>query len=740
MQTASTPRADWVSLLLALMMLLVPATGIPSQYLLQDTWKSFLVASFTLCTAIAWVHRLAKTGQPVQVPTILLLPALLMLYALGSMAWAHAYLAGVEAVRWFILGLLTLLAANLRTQAQVERILWGIHWGGVTASLWVVLQFLFDFGLFPQGPNPASTFVNRNFYAEYAVGSLPLSLYLAQQNRSRLLALVWGVGTGLTLTGILMAGSRSALVALGLVLLLAPPLLRWQQARPRPLGPAPSPAPNHWGTSLAALVAVLLLVGIWPTGNPQLVQEFGHANAFERAAGRAKTLANPSEYQNGSLAVRLELWATTLRMVQAHPLAGVGAGAWEVVAPLHQNSSSQIERDFYAHNEFLQLVAEYGLLGWFCLAVLLLFLGKALANLAKALFQPQAAARAGTGPPPTPVSPATSNPALVPGHQPWGLLALGCLLLVGQTGFPWHLAGTGALFFLLFGLVFNFFLFKNFNYKNSIYMVFFIEKFHNLVKILFILLLFLTAFVFWRAAVCEYKLVRGVQMAVAIAKAPNPQDPSWAQDKNTATRLVMEAIAINPHYRKISPAAGDAMASWGDWANAAAVWQSALQSRPNVVALWANLARARMRLRQFGPAQEALDRATAIRPQAPALIPLQVLIWQGQGATQAALQRAADQLEAGRFDPELLQTSYALGVTHNTPRLAEHALQLQIRHVPGSTTLAWLRLGHLYSTGPLANEDQARQAFEAALASVAPRQKTALLQEIPHRFRPSPQP
>ena len=720
------------------MMLLVPATGIPSQYLLQDTWKSFLVASFTLCAAVAWVHRLAQTRQPVHAPTILLLPALLMLYALGSMAWSHTYLAGVEAVRWFILGLLVLLAANLRTKAQVVRILWGIHWGAVTASLWVVLQFLFDFGLFPQGPNPASTFVNRNFYAEYAVGSLPLSFYLAHQNRDRLLALVVGASTGLTLTGILMTGTRSALLALGLALLLAPLMVRWQQARLRQLGPTENLARGHWSAYLAALAAVLLLAGSWPTGNPQLVQEFGHANAFERAAGRAQSLVSLAEHQNGSFAVRLELWAATLRMVHAHPLAGVGAGAWEVMAPLYQNSGSQIERDFYAHNEFLQMVAEYGLSGWLFLVILLLFLGKALANLGKTPPRRQVTPQAGTGPA-LPAASSVTDLDLHSSYQPWTLLALGCLLLVGQAGFPWHLAGTGALFFLLFGLNFNYYLLKNcyYKYKNKNYI--FIFKNHNFYKLLFILLLFLTLFVFWRAAVCEYKLVRGVQMAVTIANAPNPQDPSWAEDKNTATRLVMEAIAINPHYRKISPAAGDAMARWGDWANAAVVWQSALQSRPNVVALWANLARARLHMRQFGPAQEALDRATAIRPQAPALIPLQVLIWQGQGNTQAALQRAADQLRTGRFDPELLQTSYALGVTHNTPQLAEQALQLQIRHVRGNTTQTWLRLGHLYSSGPLANEDQARQAFGAALASVSPRQKPALLQEIPNRFRPSPQ-
>ena len=47
--------------------------------------------------------------------------------------------------------------------------------------------------------------------------------------------------------------------------------------------------------------------------------------------------------------------------------SGVGAGAWEVDVPLYQDEGAQLETDYYVHNEILQLLGEYGLVGWITL-------------------------------------------------------------------------------------------------------------------------------------------------------------------------------------------------------------------------------------------------------------------------------------------------------------------------------------------------------------------------------------
>ena len=66
--------------------------------------------------------------------------------------------AGVEAVRWFIFSLLVWVGLNTLSRDRVPMLALGIHLGAVTAALWTALQFWVDFKLFPQGPNPASTF------------------------------------------------------------------------------------------------------------------------------------------------------------------------------------------------------------------------------------------------------------------------------------------------------------------------------------------------------------------------------------------------------------------------------------------------------------------------------------------------------------------------------------------------------------------------------------------------------
>ena len=56
--------------------------------------------------------------------------------------------------------------------------------GAVLASAWAVLQFWTGISPFPQGPQPASTFVNRNFFAEFVVCTLPFgALLLARARR-----------------------------------------------------------------------------------------------------------------------------------------------------------------------------------------------------------------------------------------------------------------------------------------------------------------------------------------------------------------------------------------------------------------------------------------------------------------------------------------------------------------------------------------------------------------------------
>ena len=121
MASHATPPAVRI---LATVMLLLPALGSPSTLLVQDTLKSSLLCLGTLLATLLWLHRASqrRDAAPLQLHIVLLVPLALMLYALGSMYWSHAYLGGAEAVRWAMVGLLMWLTMNSITPMVSRRL------------------------------------------------------------------------------------------------------------------------------------------------------------------------------------------------------------------------------------------------------------------------------------------------------------------------------------------------------------------------------------------------------------------------------------------------------------------------------------------------------------------------------------------------------------------------------------------------------------------------------------------
>lgn len=406
-------------LLLALIFLLAPAVGVPSELMLQDTLKSALVAIAALFAALLFLLHHRQRTAPLRWHGVLWLPLALAAFALGSMGWSHAYLAGVEAVRWLVIALIAWLALNTLTRERLPLLAWCIHGGAVAASFWAAWQFWGELALFPQGPQPASTFVNRNFFAEFAVCSLPFGALLLARARTAGGVALLATSLGLVVTALFMTGTRGALVALAL-LSVALPLAAWHckllaGVRPRAAAAA-----------LALVAATVFVLGSLPTGNPAILQEGYGSTPLARGLLRAESIGA----SDASLGIRLQMWRATLRAIADRPLAGLGAGAWEAEIPRYQGPGAQLETDYYAHNEFLQLVAEYGLLGW---AVLLL-LAAWLLHAAR-----QAWVDAGE-----------EADAERPVHAVF-LCSLLALLVVSCIGFPWRLAVTGALLAVCIG-------------------------------------------------------------------------------------------------------------------------------------------------------------------------------------------------------------------------------------------------------------------------------------------------
>lgn len=688
---------------LALMMFLAPALGVPHEEMLQDTLKSIIVSFGALLAGLLFLWAEARRGEPLRWHAVLALPLLLMAYALGSMAWSHTYLAGAEAIRWFVFALLAWLALHAFTRERLSGLAWGVHGGAVVASLWAAMQFWGDLQLFPQGPNPGSTFVNRNFFAEYAVCTLPFSVLLLVRARRSGAAALLAITTGLIVTAILMTGTRSALIALSLQVLIVWPLAAWRFRAHMPLLAAGSRTALLAGGSL--LVTVLALGSI-PSGNAKLLEEQRGATALQRSLNRAESIGPRDE----SLAIRMVMWQATGRMIQAHPLAGVGAGAWESQIPLFQAEGAQLETDYYAHNEYLQLLAEYGLVGWVFLVGLAVWTVRAV------------------------------NSTWTLGSSEEGLWrtallsSLLALAVVSNVGFAWRMAATGALFALCIGALAASDARARALHRSLVSQTAWTPALRRATLAGLAACTMLATYITVRAAESEQKIVRATKLALAVSAGGQPEAPQWQASRREVEDLIREGVQLNPHYRKITPMVADEMAKWGDWKNATWIWESTLASRPYIVAILTNAARGHAAMGDHAKAFEYLERARRLQPAAPAVRSLEVVLLARTGRQTEALQLARAAMRDPAADVDVLNAASLLGWRSGDFDLAAQAMELKAHKHPRHRAVAYLELGNIHAKGTR-DATKAEAAYRAALASASPGQRSQLLRQIPPEFR-----
>ena len=325
----------------------------------------------------------------------------------------------------------------------------------------------------------------------------------------------------------------------------------------------------------------------------------------------------------------------------------MGAGAWEVEIPLYQVEGSQLETDYYAHNEILQLLAEYGVVGWIFLLLLLAYLIKS-AWITLRNPQPQDD---------------EDGPLRV-----LTLTSLLMFLIVSNAGFPWRMASTGAMFAISLGLLAASDARLNLRGSLGAYAIRSKPLYTQVASLVAACGLLLASYISQQAMLCEAKIVRAVKIALTISANGSYHAPQWAPYKKEMLQLLREGTAINPHYRKITPMAADELAKWGDWKNAIWIWESVLSSRPYVVALTSNVARGYVMLGDYAKAHEYLERSRTLQPKASGVHSLEAVMLARQGKEAEALALVRKVLQTTEYDFDLLNSGYNLAVrAHDWP-------------------------------------------------------------------------
>ena len=181
--------------------------------------------------------------------------------------------------------------------------------------------------------------------------AIPISLYLAVQERRKILVWVDGAATVLAFCAIVLTASRGSIVACVPTLLMFPflfPKLRW-------------------GRNLLVLVFVALAgAGSW-------------LFMPESSWSRLSTIG--SEITTGTLNERTMIWQVGWQVFGKAPFQGVGAGAYAptiehtlgLASDVGGDTGSQVAR-LVAHNTFFSILVEQGVIGFTLFIALLLSL------------------------------------------------------------------------------------------------------------------------------------------------------------------------------------------------------------------------------------------------------------------------------------------------------------------------------------------------------------------------------
>ncbi|MBF8253504.1 MAG: Tetratricopeptide repeat protein, partial [Deltaproteobacteria bacterium] len=262
--------------------------------------------------------------------------------------------------RFFRSILLVVLLAGLLV--AVTGFIQRFTWNG--RILWFFVPF--DWGGASPGANPRSSgpFVNPDHFANYLTLIFPIALAGALFRTSLVsnrLAEGFRIFSGFTaiviFTGILLSLSRSgwacALLGVGVLFWFCP----WRGA-----DSAPWLAKSR-GFSVArvslAVLGFFLVVGL----------------TFVGPGGREQVDSRLEDtVTQNVLAGRTELWRDSWGMFQDFPLFGVGLGSWPDLFPRYRGGPWANEFYREAHNDYLELLTEtgvigFGLLAWFFFAV-----------------------------------------------------------------------------------------------------------------------------------------------------------------------------------------------------------------------------------------------------------------------------------------------------------------------------------------------------------------------------------
>ncbi len=371
-----------------------------------ENWAQAVLETGAALLFIAWAVRQYFTDREIVLSPLLLPLIALSLLALGQLVFrgtASPYDTRIDLQLLLTYALLLFLATQLfRTADDWRGFVWFIMFFGFLVAIFGILQHLtfngklywfreMRFGGVPFGP-----YVNRNHFAGFAELVIPIALVplvLGKVRRERRFAVA--VFALLPIVALFLAASRGGIVSFAAELGVLALLLALRRAGGR-----------HVLAGGVVLLLAFMLVS-W-LGVRQILERFSSMQSLEVTGGKRASMRHDS-------------W----RIFRDHPWTGTGLGTLPIVFPAYE---SLYDAKFvnHAHNDYLEMLADTGLIGAVCCAS---FLGLLFFSSLKQLL--------------------VSDKSFAAALHLSGLVASCGFLVHSLVDFNLHMPGNALLFFLM---------------------------------------------------------------------------------------------------------------------------------------------------------------------------------------------------------------------------------------------------------------------------------------------------
>ena len=251
-----------------------------------------------------------------------------------------------------------LTVESFHTIEEWKVFVWFLVSLGFFVSLLAVVQYftfngkLYWFRVLPQGVVPLGPFVNHNHFAGFVELTSPLGLAMllsgaVRKDKLPLLILL----SVLPIGALALSASRGGITSFLFEFVLLTFLMRNERKRSKQLLMA------------SGFVLVVGFLALW-LGLGRTVERFEHSTPGDISRDR-----------------RVSIFRDTLQIVHDHPWTGTGLGTLETVFPRYESYYDGLVVD-HAHNDYLELLADAGLVGGvFMLGFVVLLAWRGVSNL-----------------------------------------------------------------------------------------------------------------------------------------------------------------------------------------------------------------------------------------------------------------------------------------------------------------------------------------------------------------------